>query len=70
MTAVTLFKRRWELGGKNDFSMKHQQLLGNVWPLYNDLFETDNNESHIMLFRLGYGQKISCNTLRKQITIE
>lgn len=69
MTAVTLFRRRWDLGMKDDFSMKHQQLLGNIWPLYDDLFETNNNESHIMLFRLGYGQKISCKTLRKQISI-
>ncbi len=65
MTAVTLFKRRWELGRKNNFSLKHQQLLGKVWPLYNDLFETHDNESHIMLFRIGYGKKISCRTLRK-----
>ncbi len=66
MTAVTLFRNRWELGLENDFSLKHQQLLGKVWPLYAHLFETANDESHIMLFRLGYGKKISCRTLRKK----
>ncbi len=67
MTAVTLFKRRWDLGMKNDFSLRHQQLLGKVWPLYANLFETDNDESQIMLFRLGYGKKISCRTIRRNV---
>lgn len=66
MTAVTLFRRRWELGRKKDFSMAHQQLLGKIWPLYDFLFETCSNETHIMLFRLGYGKKVSCRTLRKE----
>ncbi|MCK5098432.1 MAG: ThiF family adenylyltransferase [Desulfobacteraceae bacterium] len=66
MTAVTLFRRRWESGMKNDFSLKHQQLLGKIWPVYEYLFDSNNNESHIMLFRLGYGKKISCRTLRKK----
>ncbi|MCK5312057.1 MAG: hypothetical protein KAJ62_08105, partial [Desulfobacteraceae bacterium] len=70
MTAVTLFRQRWELGLKHDFSLSHQQLLGKIWPLYEHLFEINNNESHIMLFRLGYGGKISCRTLRKDIDMD
>jgi molybdopterin/thiamine biosynthesis adenylyltransferase/predicted GNAT family N-acyltransferase len=69
MTAVTLFRQRWELGQKNDFSLRHQQLLGKIWPLYEYLFKTKPNESHIMLFRLGYSGKPSCKTLRKEPVI-
>jgi len=69
MTAVTLFRHRWEIGLKNDFSLAHQQILGKIWPLYEYLFEINSNESHIMLFRLGYGGKVSCRTLRKDIKI-
>ena len=69
MTAVTLFRQRWKLGMKDDFSLSHQQLLGKVWPLYEHLFGADSNETHIMLFRLGFGKKISCRTLRKKMAI-
>jgi len=66
MTAVTLFRKRWELGKMNDFSLNHQQLLGKIWPAYDRLFNSKDDESHIMLFRLGYGREISCRTLRKR----
>ncbi len=69
MTAVTLFRHRWNLGLKSDFAMAHQQLLGKIWPVYESLFGGNQNESHIMLFRLGYGKPISRRTYRKEIKI-
>ncbi len=69
MTAITLFWYRWNLGLKRDFSLSHQQLLGKIWPVYESLFDVNPNESHIMLFRLGYGKQISQRTYRKDIKI-
>ena len=66
MTAVTLFRYRWALDQKNDFSLAHQQLLGGIWPLYDDLFDVATGETHILLFRLGQGGNMSCRTLRKE----
>ncbi len=65
MTAATLFRERWESGLKDEFSMPHQQRLGKIWPLYDQLFDIDPNETQIMLFRLGYGGNVSCRTLRQ-----
>ncbi len=66
MTAITLFRQRCKLGMENDFSLNHQQLLGKIEPVYEQLFHTKNDETEIMLFRLGFGKTISCRTLRKE----
>lgn len=65
MTAITLFRLRWDWGLKEHFSMAHQQRLGQLWPLYDDLFRTEAGEMPVMLFRLGYGSPAACRTLRR-----
>ncbi len=69
MTAVTLFYLRWTLGGKNDFSKRHQQVLENVQVLYEKLFPglKKNSTAQVMLFRFGYGKDIRYGTHRKEI---
>ena len=38
MTAITLFRMRWVMAGKNGFSKPHQELLEAVWEDYQALF--------------------------------
>lgn len=65
LTAVTLFRIRWDLGMQDRFSMPHQQRLAGIWPLYDQLLDVRREDTPIMLFRLGYGRAVSCRTLRK-----
>jgi hypothetical protein len=68
MTAATLFWMRWQMGGQNDFSHAHRQLLNGLWPQYRRLFEVQHeSEGHVMLFRIGKGRPVSCRTLRKPL---
>jgi nitroreductase len=68
MTAITLFRLRWRLNGPADFSPAHRRLLAGLWPRYDRLFEVEEDESHIMLFRLGHGRPVACRTLRKPLS--
>jgi hypothetical protein len=68
MTALTLSRLRWQMGGAADFSPAHRKLLETVWPHYERLFNVQNDqEGHIMLFRVGRGRPIGCRTLRKPL---
>jgi molybdopterin/thiamine biosynthesis adenylyltransferase len=69
MAAITLFWLRRQLGGSQEFSLKHQELLNDVWKDYRSLFSNVDfeKEGHLMLFRLGYTRSIRHNTLRKSI---
>lgn len=68
MTAITLFRLRWLLNGSEDFSPAHRRLLLALWPRYEKLFAVDDDqESHVMLFRIGRGRPVACRTLRKPI---
>ena len=68
MTAVTLFFLRWQMGGKSDFSLRHQNLLQKVIPAYEKLFQDPAaawKEAPVMLFRIGYAKEIHHFTSRK-----
>jgi len=69
MTAITLFWLRWQLEGEKSFAMKHRKLLSGVWEKYRILFPgvDFSRNSHVMLFRLGYGEEIKYGTYRKDI---
>ncbi len=68
MTAITLFRLRWQLGAKADFSPAHQRLLEALWPRYERLFAVSGDqERHVMLFRIGHGRPVACRTLRKPV---
>jgi molybdopterin/thiamine biosynthesis adenylyltransferase/nitroreductase len=68
MTALTLFRLRWRLNGPTDFTPAHRHLLQDLWPSYDHLFQVeDDTESHVMLFRIGYGRPVACRTLRKPL---
>ena len=68
MTAITLFRQRWLLEGKQAFSPAHRRLLQALWPAYERLFQVeDDRESHVMLFRIGHGRPVACRTLRKPL---
>jgi sulfur-carrier protein adenylyltransferase/sulfurtransferase len=68
MTAVTLFRLRWQLGGPQQFDPSHRRLLEALWPHYERLFQVVHDpEAHIMLFRIGRGRPVGCRTLRKPL---
>ncbi len=69
MAAVTLFKLRWIIEGKNGFSISHQRLLNQVWNDYHNIFPNVNlnEQGQVMLFRIGYSKPIECFTRRKGI---
>lgn len=69
MTAITLFLERWKRE-KNSFLNKHKQMLEKIWPQYEKIFDLDleKNESHIMLFRLGYAKSdVTVRTIRRNM---
>jgi sulfur-carrier protein adenylyltransferase/sulfurtransferase len=69
MTAATLFRMRWQMGGATEFSPSHRKLLNRLWPRYEKIFDVQNDsETHIMLFRIGRGRPVGCRTLRKPLT--
>ena len=67
--AITLFRMRWEMAGKNGFSKPHHELLEAVWEDYQALFPgVDMNvNGQVMLFRFGYGKPIRHGTHRKKM---
>jgi molybdopterin/thiamine biosynthesis adenylyltransferase len=69
MTAITLFHLRWLLHGKEEFTPRHQKLLTTAWKSWDKIFPDIDSGKHgqVMLFRFGYGQKISFPTPRKKI---
>jgi nitroreductase len=70
MTAVTLFRLRWQLQLQNAFPANQQQLLEQIWPAYDRLFghAPSSGEGHVMLFRIGYGRPVACRTLRRPLS--
>lgn len=67
MAALPFFKMRWDTGEKSSFSNKHQKRLEKVWPAYNKIFNSNDDEFDVLLFRLGYGKSIEVRTLRKTV---
>lgn len=69
MTAITLFWLRWCLEGEQGFLPKHRLVLQRVWQNYQSLFSNSSSaeEGQIMLFRVGYGGTVECQTYRKEI---
>jgi molybdopterin/thiamine biosynthesis adenylyltransferase/nitroreductase len=69
MTVITFFRTRKKLDQLDVFDKKHQDLLNRLWQQYDDLFSDADtpNETHIMLFRLGYGKSVKTRTLRKDV---
>ncbi|MDP3430728.1 MAG: hypothetical protein Q8R89_10405, partial [Desulfomicrobium sp.] len=69
MTAVTLFRLRWDLEGTDGFELKHRTMLRELWPKFDALFpEADfSREGQVMLFRIGYGRPIEYGTFRKPV---
>ncbi|EPR37254.1 UBA/THIF-type NAD/FAD binding protein [Desulfovibrio sp. X2] len=67
MTAVTLFRLRWDLEGPEAFSAPHQALLSELWSEYDALFPAADfgREGQVMLFRVGYGKPVRFGTFRK-----
>ena len=67
MTAITLFWLRWQLGRKDAFATNQRRLLEIMWPAYERLLVGDdpNGQGHVMLFRIGYGRRVACRTLRR-----
>lgn len=69
MTVITFFRMRHKLDQLDVFDKNHRDLLNSLWRRYDNLFSnTDTpNETHIMLFRLGYGKTVKTRTLRKEM---
>ncbi len=69
MTAITLFWTRWQQEAGKNFSEKHNNLLNNLWTQYSSIFKKVDfsKNGHIMLFRIGYADNISCRTRRKDL---
>ncbi|MBL0714252.1 MAG: ThiF family adenylyltransferase [Desulfosarcina sp.] len=67
MAAITLFRLRWQLGQQNTFPPNQRRQLEAIWPVYERLFNADgaSMQSHVMLFRIGYGKRVACRTLRR-----
>lgn len=69
MTAITLFWLRWHLGGRSDFSEKHQTLLQKVWAGFERLFpELGSGAWPILLFRTGFAPSIRHWTPRRPLS--
>ncbi len=67
MTAVTLFRLRWQLGLQGAFPRHQRQMLDGIWPVYDRLFGDTRlpDQGHVMLFRIGFGRRVACRTLRR-----
>lgn len=68
MTVLTFLWMNQKLEGTESFSAQHKKLLASIWQDYQQIFHCDEDESHIMLFRIGYGKPMKTGTLRKEIT--
>ena len=68
MTAITLFRLRWQLGGKSDFSRHHQVLLEKVWTGFEHLYpELGSGAWPVLLFRAGHAPMIRHWTPRRPL---
>ncbi len=69
MTAITLFRLRWQLGAQAAFPHHQRKRLENIWPVYDGLLGNDRrpDQGHVMLFRIGYGRRATCRTLRRPL---
>ncbi len=67
MAALPFFKMRWDMEEKSSFSAKHQKQLEKIWPAYDKIFNSNDDEFDVLLFRLGYGKSIEVRTLRKRV---
>ncbi|MDJ0720624.1 MAG: ThiF family adenylyltransferase [Desulfobacterales bacterium] len=69
MTAITLFRLRWQLGAQDDFPRHQRECLERIWPLYDELLGNARapEQGHVMLFRIGYGRRAACRTLRRPL---
>lgn len=67
MTAVTLFRLRWDLEGPEGFESSHRTMLRDLWPRFDRLFPDADfrQEGQVMLFRIGYARPIEHGTYRK-----
>jgi molybdopterin/thiamine biosynthesis adenylyltransferase len=66
ITILTFLRRYWTLDKTEIFTPEHKKLFESVWTDYEQVFNCNDQESHIMLFRLGYGSKVKVGTLRKK----
>ena len=69
MTAITLFRLRWQLGAQAAFPHHQRERLEKIWPVYDDLLGNARfpGQGHVMLFRIGYGRRVVCRTLRRPL---
>lgn len=67
MTAITLFWMRWRMNQLDALGGTQARMLESLWERYHDTFDVapDSPEGHVMLFRIGVGQPVACQTLRK-----
>ncbi|KAF5051153.1 ThiF family protein [anaerobic digester metagenome] len=69
MTAITLFRLRWDLEGSDAFEPKHRGMLRDLWPKFDNIF-TDSDcrtGGQVMLFRIGYARPVKFGTYRKPV---
>jgi len=69
MTIVTFLWMNKQFDRTDVFSPRHQKILDSIWQDYQETFNCDDDETHIMLFRLGYGKPMATGTLRKKINL-
>jgi hypothetical protein len=69
MTAITLFWMRWRMNQLDELDKKQACMLQSLWKTYQEIFEVAPNsrEGHVMLFRIGVGNAITCRTFRKPL---
>jgi molybdopterin/thiamine biosynthesis adenylyltransferase/nitroreductase len=69
MTAITLFRLRWQLGRQDGLPRGQRRSLESILTVYENLFppSSGGRQGHIMLFRIGYGRPVACRTLRRPI---
>ena len=69
MTAITLFWLRWKLGAQNELPARQRHALDRLWPAYEALLGDAGcpDRGHVMLFRIGFGRRVTCRTLRRSL---
>jgi hypothetical protein len=67
MTAITLFWMRWRMNQLDELGEKQARILQPLWKTYHEIFDVAPNsrEGHVMLFRIGVGNPVTCRTFRK-----
>jgi hypothetical protein len=58
---------RWRMNQLDALGGTQARMLESLWERYHDTFDVapDSPEGHVMLFRIGVGQPVACQTLRK-----